>query len=214
MQSTCVVCGVETAAFASSGRARKYCSRRCSSRANYLQRLERVSYPCASCAGPVVPGPDNLPPGLARCFACRSREWAAKKAQAPRAGDIKGACVECCGAIVVGSRRHKYCSDECLRRAWLRRGSGSKVSRQDRGYGAEHARIRKEFLPSAYGTDCHLCGQVMWPSQRLHLDHTEDRSGYRGFAHAACNILDGARRGGEATRQAKLRRAREARDAA
>jgi hypothetical protein len=46
----------------------------------------------------------------------------------------------------------------------------------------------------------------MLEGQKLHLDHTEDRTGYRGFAHASCNVLDGARRGGEAFRRAVLAR--------
>jgi hypothetical protein len=32
----------------------------------------------------------------------------------------------------------------------------------------------------------------------LHLDHNEDRTGYRGMVHASCNIRDGARRGAKA----------------
>jgi hypothetical protein len=39
----------------------------------------------------------------------------------------------------------------------------------------------------------------------LHLDHEPDRTGYRGFAHAVCNVVDGARRGGAATRDKRLR---------
>jgi hypothetical protein len=35
----------------------------------------------------------------------------------------------------------------------------------------------------------------MWPHEDLELDHTEDRTGYRGIAHASCNARDGARRG-------------------
>jgi hypothetical protein len=32
----------------------------------------------------------------------------------------------------------------------------------------------------------------MEKGQELHLDHTSDRTGYRGFAHAECNTRDGA----------------------
>lgn len=35
----------------------------------------------------------------------------------------------------------------------------------------------------------------MLPGQPLHLDHTDDRTGYLGFAHAACNRKAGARKG-------------------
>ena len=33
----------------------------------------------------------------------------------------------------------------------------------------------------------------------LHLDHTDDRTRYRGLAHAHCNTTAGARRGGQVT---------------
>ena len=32
------------------------------------------------------------------------------------------------------------------------------------------------------------CGQPMYPSQRLDLGHTDDRTGYIGLVHHACNI--------------------------
>ncbi len=44
---------------------------------------------------------------------------------------------------------------------------------------------------------CHFCGDPMTPDMDLDLDHTPDRSGYRGLAHADCN-----RRDGQARRQA------------
>lgn len=68
-----------------------------------------------------------------------------------------------------------------------------KGSTAARGYGYGHERLRKALLPSAYGQPCHHCGQTMLRSQALDLDHTPDRSGYRGMAHASCNRRDGAR---------------------
>jgi hypothetical protein len=44
----------------------------------------------------------------------------------------------------------------------------------------------------------------MEEGQELHLDHTEDRTGYRGIAHGRCNTLDGIRRAHEALRQLRL----------
>lgn len=67
-------------------------------------------------------------------------------------------------------------------------------TRQQRGYGAEHDAM-KATIADAYGQTCHLCGERMWPHQKLEPDHTEDRTGYRGWAHASCNHRDGARRG-------------------
>lgn len=69
------------------------------------------------------------------------------------------------------------------------------ASTSDRGYGAEHQAIRKAMLAEAYGQQCHHCGHLMLPGQKLDLDHTGDRTGYRGFAHAHCNRSEGAKRG-------------------
>lgn len=67
-----------------------------------------------------------------------------------------------------------------------------KRSTTERGYGTEHQRIRSALLPQAYGQPCTRCGQTMHQGQDLDLDHTEDRGGYRGFAHASCNRRAGA----------------------
>jgi hypothetical protein len=68
-----------------------------------------------------------------------------------------------------------------------RRGSSSA-----RGYGYGHQQLRKALLPYAYGQPCPRCGETMLPGQRLDLDHTDDRAGYRGMAHATCNRRAGA----------------------
>lgn len=62
-------------------------------------------------------------------------------------------------------------------------------------YGRTHMRIRAALLPFAYGTTCPHCGLPMLHGEKLHLDHTADGSGYRGFAHALCNMREGGRRG-------------------
>lgn len=61
-----------------------------------------------------------------------------------------------------------------------------------RGYDYTHKQLRKALLPLAYGQPCSICGETMEKGQELHLDHTSDRTGYRGFAHAECNTRDGA----------------------
>jgi len=75
-------------------------------------------------------------------------------------------------------------------------------SRQERGYDHVHELTRAELLPLAYGQVCRYCGQRMWPHQHLVLDHTADRTGYRGIVHAdyrdcpaGGNAAEGARRG-------------------
>jgi hypothetical protein len=59
-------------------------------------------------------------------------------------------------------------------------------------------------IDAAVGSPCVLCGGVMDDPARMHLDHTEDRAGYRGFAHDRCNVVDGARRGGAVVRTRKV----------
>ena len=62
-----------------------------------------------------------------------------------------------------------------------------------RGYGIAHQRTRTHALRDLRpGQPCHLCGKPMWPHQRLDLDHTTDRTAYRGLAHAHCNAVAGA----------------------
>lgn len=82
-------------------------------------------------------------------------------------------------------------------------------STSDRGYGAEHQAIRKALLDQAYGQLCHHCGHPMVKGQALDLDHTADRTGYRGFAHASCNRRDGARRGNRQRRRSTALRTSE-----
>ena len=73
-----------------------------------------------------------------------------------------------------------------------------------RGYGPRHKRARAEAKKvvdrgEAY---CCRCGRWIDPSLRdarglemWELDHTDDRSGYRGPAHRSCNRRAGAIKG-------------------
>ena len=78
-----------------------------------------------------------------------------------------------------------------------------KASSTDRGYGIAHRRERAKYvslIKAGVLVPCVLCGHpITNPRGRepdgLHLDHTPDRSGYRGPSHNACNVRDGARRG-------------------
>lgn len=63
-----------------------------------------------------------------------------------------------------------------------------------RGYGSEHRGLRADLAPKAIGKACHFCGELMLEGQPLALDHTEDRTGYRGMVHLSCNAADGGRR--------------------
>lgn len=79
------------------------------------------------------------------------------------------------------------------------------ASTSDRGYGSEHQSIRRALLDAAYGQPCHHCGIPMLKGQQLDLDHTADRSAYRGFAHAHCNRSEGAKRGNRQRRPKRMR---------
>lgn len=87
----------------------------------------------------------------------------------------------------------------------LRAGSGpmagTRPSTHARGYGRRHQDIRAAHLQGAYGQPCLHCGQTMTQDQDLDLDHTDDRLGYRGFAHAGCNRSAGARKGNAARKR-------------
>jgi hypothetical protein len=65
-----------------------------------------------------------------------------------------------------------------------------KLSTSERGYGRSHQRARAELQRLvAEGTAfCSRCGQLIRPGQEWHLDHRDDRLGYRGAAHASCNV--------------------------
>lgn len=62
-------------------------------------------------------------------------------------------------------------------------------SRQERGYDAAHDRLRVWWAPKvALGViDCARCHKRISPLEEWHLDHTDDRTGYLGPSHAACN---------------------------
>lgn len=67
-----------------------------------------------------------------------------------------------------------------------------------RGYGHQHKQARADALAHLQRYDgqlCHHCGLPMWHAAGalLDLDHSDDRSGYRGLAHRSCN-----RRAGQA----------------
>jgi hypothetical protein len=73
--------------------------------------------------------------------------------------------------------------------------SAPKEPKGKRGYGYQYQKLRKALLPSAYGTPCVRCGQLMLPGQKLHLDHDDwDRTIIRGFAHSWCNIRAAAKK--------------------
>jgi hypothetical protein len=74
---------------------------------------------------------------------------------------------------------------------------GVTVKTTDRGLGNHHQQPRRGVAPTVAGGGaiCCLCGQPILVGTPWDLDHTPDRRGYRGVAHASCNRSEGARRG-------------------
>lgn len=75
-----------------------------------------------------------------------------------------------------------------------------------RGYGWTHQQARAAAIAHLRKTGAQPCarncGKPVLPHQARHLDldHTDDRTGYRGLAHRTCN-----RRAGQAKAQANRR---------
>jgi hypothetical protein len=58
-----------------------------------------------------------------------------------------------------------------------------------RGYGTAHQRERAKWVPIVNASDavCTRCGRPIMAGTAWDLDHTDDRRGYLGPAHRACN---------------------------
>ena len=75
-------------------------------------------------------------------------------------------------------------------------------------YGAAHRKARDAALLALQRAGVGVCcigGEPIFAWQTLHLDHTPDRTGYRGLACAAHNRQDGARRGRQRQQSSPLR---------
>lgn len=79
----------------------------------------------------------------------------------------------------------KPCPDHVPRRA----------SRQERGYGRQHDRLRATWELKILQCDvkCARCSQLVLPGMKWHLDHTDDRTGYLGPSHERCNTSAGGK---------------------
>lgn len=59
---------------------------------------------------------------------------------------------------------------------------------RSRGYGGQHQRVRDQLLARwRQGDPCVLCGRPMMDRRKIDLAHNENRSGWKGLSHAACN---------------------------
>jgi hypothetical protein len=73
-------------------------------------------------------------------------------------------------------------------------------------YSGEHQAVRRAVVPYAAGSACVRCGRPILPGQPWDLDHSDDRVGYLGVAHAHCNRAAGGRKGSERRRQRQAAR--------
>lgn len=101
------------------------------------------------------------------------------------------ACVTCGTGITQQpgpGRAMRYCLG-C-------RPSRHKLPTSMRGYGPAHQRLRTEWKlrVDAGQETCCLCALPIGPTEPWHLDHTPDRTAYRGVAHQRCNLQEGQRR--------------------
>lgn len=70
-------------------------------------------------------------------------------------------------------------------------------TRQERGYDAEHDAARRKWLDLIDNGSlvycARGCGARFRPGDMFHLDHTDDRQGYRGPSCERCNTSAGAK---------------------
>lgn len=201
MSTFCRACGHEIERRSGRGRPPAFCGN-CSDsgsrRAAYDRRryelrpprprgAGRLTQPCSDCASPMQVTSTSAP--TMTCLACRRARRLTRLTWTPETRP----CERCSTEFTQRQPSQRYCSGACRER--LRTPSPEKRARDKVAYGPAHRRLRAALLPSAYGSDCHLCGEVMREGQPLHLDHAEDRESYRGMAHAHCNLRDGSVRG-------------------
>jgi hypothetical protein len=77
----------------------------------------------------------------------------------------------------------------------------AKESTTARGYGAQHQHERAKWVAVVEAGDamCARCHQPIKADQPFDLDHTDDRTGYIGPSHVACNRAAGGRSGAAVT---------------
>lgn len=74
-----------------------------------------------------------------------------------------------------------------------------KPARETRGYGYQHVRIRRKWIPIvALGrTACARCQVLIKPNEEWHLGHNDERTGYNGPEHKDCNLKAASKRAHE-----------------
>lgn len=165
-------------------------SRRC----NSCQWARTPRIPCSVCGKPTGwPLRSDRDPDQAQCRPCRRETQAKRKAEKAAlvvSRNLPDWCLDC--GAPKKTKHHWRCEPCRAERERVRqrnRVSWKRLGRQ-KDYGPKHqaerlARLR-EFTP---GDPCARCGDPMTgPLSTIHLDHTDDRTGYLGLSHAACNL--------------------------
>lgn len=78
-----------------------------------------------------------------------------------------------------------------------------------RGYGRAHRQLREQWrrkIKAGACPPCSRCGRPIFPSEAFHLDHEENREGWRGPAHSSCNVKAGAKKGNRIAARRKAAR--------
>lgn len=79
----------------------------------------------------------------------------------------------------------------------------------ERGYGADHQKLRQRWAPivASGRVNCHRCGHPISPGTPWDLGHHDtDRTRYRGPEHRRCNRGAAARKGNRSRRRIRTDR--------
>jgi hypothetical protein len=175
----------------------------------------RRSVLCAgSCGKMLVGGATSLPAGQRMCLSCRNQQPRCsfgecnKRATQEAIGRcslhklvskhgtlVTTLCYRCKQPFTYIHRTsyRMFCDEHINRRVR----DETRPSTNDRGYGAQHQRRRREMLPLAYGTECAKCHELMDESMALDADHSVPLAVVPGprlpdrIVHARCNRAQG-----------------------
>lgn len=91
----------------------------------------------------------------------------------------------------------KGSGNRCTARGHAQAAERRRGTRQERGYDANHDRLRAEWAPRVASGRVKCanpdCGRIIRPGEPWDLGHTDDRTAYRGPEHARCNRSAGGR---------------------
>lgn len=142
---------------------------------------QRPDLPCADCGKLMWRSTTSLPAGEARCLPCRRRANPPRQPREPR-------CRRCGFLFVKQTPRQQLCWNPCLPRTGTGGSSLHPASPKERGYDGAHSRARRDAIAAwEDGDPCARCAAPMYHGEPVDLDHTDDRTGYLGLSHRACN---------------------------